>query len=216
MVALLPALQPHNETDGKGTVRLGMTAPTALRMGIIYRASCGNGAYIGRTIQRFWQRRKGHYRDARRGSATPFARALRKYGRELWEWGIVCRAPEFALGALEITAIQWFAPRYNATAGGDGGESPSAEVRAQISATLKAKGIRPPLRGKPRPPRKRLTRAEWLETLRVAGLRRRGRRMPDAHRAAIGASKRGVPIGPMPAAHRAAISAGKLAKRAVA
>ena len=89
--------------------------------GIIYTAQRDSGAYVGQTRWTLAQRRASHNADAKKNGAKqnyPFARAIRKYGVKGFAWRVLANAPVAALDALEITAIAWLSPRYNATTGG--------------------------------------------------------------------------------------------------
>ena len=92
--------------------------------------------YHGKTecLQR---RRRDHERDAKIGSDLPFHRAIRKYGKESFDWTVV---GEFALeseaNAMEIRLIADLPAHggYNVAAGGDGGRTlTQAQVDAQYT-----------------------------------------------------------------------------------
>jgi len=90
----------------------------------IYRATNkSNGKfYIGRCAGPVEEREYKHWWYATNKNAnTPFPNALRKYGRENFEWDIVEEVTSDTAGEREIYWIQKLQPQYNATLGGDGG-----------------------------------------------------------------------------------------------
>jgi group I intron endonuclease len=118
---------------------------------IVYliRNTVNGKGYVGQTIKSFEERWARHVCDAKAGIDRPLARAIRKYGEDVFEHTILAEAHSLdELSALEIYHIKFqntLCPNgYNLTVGGEGtrGFACSPERRAKISAAQK---------GKPRP-----------------------------------------------------------------
>lgn len=78
--------------------------------------------YIGRCVGPVKDREVKHWWYAKHKQAnSPFPNALRKYGREAFEWSIVEECSADNVGDREMYWISELAPQYNATLGGDGG-----------------------------------------------------------------------------------------------
>lgn len=172
-------------------------APCAL----VYTARCWtNGkTYVGITSRSLAERVRKHETAVRGGSQLPFHKALRKHGSTAftWEvrgqgltWAVACEREQ----ALVLELSTRVPEGYNVTAGGDGtlGMSLSGGSRAKISATLKAWHASDSpralaLRSKVSAVRK-ASKATLQTRLRLAGALR-GRRLSDASRAKISASK---------------------------
>lgn len=94
-------------------------------MSFIYKATnkINGKIYIGRTsYDKLYKRINTHIWYARhRKSNIPFSNALRKYGRENFEWEILEECKKEESGIREIFWISQLNPEYNATLGGDGG-----------------------------------------------------------------------------------------------
>lgn len=76
--------------------------------------------YIGITISTLEGRMYGHHRAAEKGLQFHFHRAIRKYGKESFEWSILDHAVNIdQLKVLEKDYIQKLKPRYNMTQEGD-------------------------------------------------------------------------------------------------
>ena len=92
-------------------------------MWIVYlaRHKTTESSYVGITSQSIAQRRAGHFHDAlSRNAPHPFARAIRKYGRDAFSWSEIGRvASELEALEMERFFIATLKPRYNATEGGD-------------------------------------------------------------------------------------------------
>lgn len=97
-----------------------------MKKGIIYRAfnKINEKSYIGQTIVSLATRKSRHYGDAElKNSNYKFARALRKYKKEDWEWIILEEANYLDLDNLEInyiTKFDSFKNGYNSNLGGKG------------------------------------------------------------------------------------------------
>ena len=90
----------------------------------IYKATnVTNGKfYIGRCHGSVRAREYKHWWYATNKNAnTPFCNALRKYGRESFQWEVVEECTQDNVGDREIHYISELNPQYNATLGGDGG-----------------------------------------------------------------------------------------------
>jgi len=133
---------------------------------IIYKATnkVNGRLYIGQTSCTLDERIQKHISQAKAGGGFIFAKALRKYGSESFEWEILSEHPDQeALDAAEIEAIEWFnaiGPKgYNIREGGSRGPH-TAETLKQISEKLKGKPlseehkqkISAALKGRKRPP----------------------------------------------------------------
>ncbi|QIN96892.1 hypothetical protein [Synechococcus phage S-H34] len=93
-------------------------------MYLIYKATNKtNGKfYIGRCHGPVKSREMKHWWYAKNKNAnTPFPNALRKYGRDAFEWSIVEEVTAETAGEREVFWIDKLQPQYNATLGGDGG-----------------------------------------------------------------------------------------------
>lgn len=110
--------------------------------GIIYRAYClvTEKNYIGLSIQGLKKRKEQHLYDAFNDRAdTHFYRALKKYGKENFEWSIIdevsCRTKESLLKCLKTLEIKYieqfdsFTNGYNSTPGGDSFSDNSIPVK---------------------------------------------------------------------------------------
>ena len=78
--------------------------------------------YVGRCVGPVKEREIKHWWYAKhKQSNTPFPNALRKYGRDAFEWSIVEECSVDNVADREIYWINELNPQYNATLGGDGG-----------------------------------------------------------------------------------------------
>lgn len=78
--------------------------------------------YIGRCHGPIKEREYKHWWYATNKNAnTPFSNALRKYGRECFQWEVLEECTKDNVGDREIYYIIELNPQYNATLGGDGG-----------------------------------------------------------------------------------------------
>lgn len=114
--------------------------------GIVYCYHCipTGKKYIGQTI-REKKRKKQHIRDCKRGINNKFYRAVRKYGWELFIYGIIEEYDVDVLAEHEIYYIDCYDTYnngYNSTIGGDGviGFFPSEETRKKMSDSAKNRG----------------------------------------------------------------------------
>ena len=116
--------------------------------GIIYKAvskSTGK-VYIGQTTQGLKRRISQHIRAAKNNRKGHFMNALRLYGKEDFEWSIICSIYDSTkelisdrLNVLEryfVSEYDSFNNGYNATIGGDGttGHSLTPENKAKLLA----------------------------------------------------------------------------------
>ena len=90
----------------------------------IYKATNKNNGkfYIGRCKGDIRAREYKHWWYAtNKNTNMPFPNALRKYGRDSFEWEIIEETREDNNGDREVYWIDKLQPAYNATLGGDGG-----------------------------------------------------------------------------------------------
>jgi len=94
-------------------------------MAYIYQAinKINGKFYIGQTTyKKLRQREATHWWYAKnKDTNIPFSNALRKYGRENFDWIILEECDVKDRGEREIYWIKKLKPQYNATLGGDGG-----------------------------------------------------------------------------------------------
>ena len=94
-------------------------------MAFIYKATnkINQKFYIGRTCyDKLYKRISTHIWYAKHiNSNIPFSNALRKYGKENFEWEILEECNNKNMGNREIYWINQLNPEYNVTLGGDGG-----------------------------------------------------------------------------------------------
>jgi group I intron endonuclease len=98
--------------------------------------------YIGITKRGLKVRRQRHIWTAHSGYGSAFGAAIRKYGKDSFEFKVLVVCPDFDYSKkVEIAAIDRFKPEYNITAGGDGavGFRHSEEHKAWISRHHKGK-----------------------------------------------------------------------------
>lgn len=168
---------------------------------LVYVARCQvNGKrYVGITSRGLRERIRKHVDRTLRGSELVFHKALRKYGIERFEWSVLQSGLTWTEACQRekdfIAEYNTFGEGgYNVTEGGDGtlGMPLSEESRAKVSATLKAWHASSSLEAQ-------------AFRLRISALRRdtpvalttrmklsrslRGRRLSEASRAKISASK---------------------------
>lgn len=96
--------------------------------------------YIGITGRGLATRKSQHLWNARNGGRTRLAAALRKYGRESFEFSVIeMVATRDEAVAAEINFIEIHRPEYNVTKGGDGavGIIVSQETREKLSKNIK-------------------------------------------------------------------------------
>lgn len=113
--------------------------------GIVYKAYCSvtNKCYIGITIKSLEYRRSQHYTKAfHQNSQFHFHRALRKYGKEAFEWSIIdqiqANGKESLIECLKVLEIKYvrlydsYYNGYNSTKGGDSNYVESQKVKVYI------------------------------------------------------------------------------------
>ena len=95
--------------------------------------------YVGMTTRGLEVRKAQHLADARRGSEVQFHRAIRKYGEDSFEWGVVyVGSSESELFEKEIELIQeldTYNNGYNMTLGGECGSGVYGESHGQAVLT---------------------------------------------------------------------------------
>lgn len=116
------------------------------RSWVVYKATSPSGkVYVGITGRELGTRRVEHRYLARAGSNLHFSNALRKYGRTM-RWEVLAEVDSLEeANELERAFVARFRSSdrrfgYNLTEGG-GGVVASAETRAKMSASAKARGM---------------------------------------------------------------------------
>jgi group I intron endonuclease len=111
--------------------------------GVIYCYHCipTGKKYIGQTIHEEHRKRQ-HEHDCKRGVDNKFYRAVRKYGWELFIYGIIEEYGADVLAEQEVYYIDCYNTYnngYNSTLGGEGvgGFAPSEETRKKMSESAK-------------------------------------------------------------------------------
>jgi group I intron endonuclease len=125
-------------------------------MAIIYCATnkVNGKKYVGQTRQTLPGRIRGHKYAANSNGKTVFAKAIRKYGFENFEWEIIGECPHNWLDTVEklcIESMQTMRPNgYNSCEGGCGpkGQQMSAEARAKMSKARKGHEVSEETRAK--------------------------------------------------------------------
>ena len=102
---------------------------------IIYEAYNKNNGkvYVGLTTKTLEHRRSQHIRSAKSNSNTHFAKAIRKWGEDSFEWSEIFRCNDFKkLCKLEQTVIQSYEnwQTYNIS---KGGSSPAYGMTHSVS-----------------------------------------------------------------------------------
>lgn len=108
----------------------------------IYKSTnkINNKFYIGRCKGSIKKREYKHWWYAtNKNSNMPFPNALRKYGRNNFEWEIIEETEEYNNAEREIYWIKKLTPNYNATLGGDGGTFGKACPEHVKEATRKSR-----------------------------------------------------------------------------
>lgn len=119
---------------------------------IVYKAvNKKNGkCYIGQTVKTLNERKSGHFTSVRKKDNSYFHKALRKYGKENFEWSVLCECyTKEEMDEKEIYYIQELKSHvkegngYNLTLGGGGnlGWIPSEETKRNISVANKGKQL---------------------------------------------------------------------------
>jgi len=187
-------------------------------MGVVYMArnKINGHAYVGITTYGFKRRMDRHLAAADKGEHYRFADAIRKYGKDAWDWFVLFESNDRnLLCQKEIEFIAQYG-YYNATLGGDGafGLHPSAETKAKISATLKGRPhseerrrhIGDAQRGKPK-------RSMSEATKEKIGNANRGRKLPPISQETREKMRAAMKNRVFSDEHCAKISAAKLAKK---
>lgn len=103
--------------------------------------------YIGATKHSLKHRWTGHWHDANgRNFCRIFGAAMRKYGRDGFDWSVLARcSSKEEMVREEIRLIAELNPEYNITIGGQGifGVPYTEERRAKLSKSLKGKKLSP-------------------------------------------------------------------------
>lgn len=100
-------------------------------------------SYIGIAVdvKKRWQRHK--WEALSNECDTYFARALRAYGVEAFEWKVIQKFRNSGAAKIaEKLAILWGLGHYNLTVGGDGNINPAPETRAKMSAAQQKRKTR--------------------------------------------------------------------------
>ena len=164
--------------------------------GCVYQAKCvaTGKSYVGKTISGLVIRKRRHFNDAAKGARYPFARALKKYGREAFAWSVLYRSNDNQVLIDKekecIALLQTKVPLgYNITEGGEGttGRVCSSETRAKMSRSNRGRQVT----------------AEQREQLRLANL---GKKATPETKAKMSRVRKGRPISEQ---HRLNISRGK-------
>lgn len=124
--------------------------------GLIYCAKnkVNGKCYVGQTIRKLGERISKHKYDAFDVKSSPynskFARAIRKYGFDVFEWSILQKSRnEETLDRAErrwIKKLDCMGNGYNMSTGGWGGGKMSEEARKNMSIAMKARILSPEAR----------------------------------------------------------------------
>lgn len=85
--------------------------------------------YVGKTKNTLKARFAGHVYDAKHGSMTNLAKAIRKYGAESFSIELLKECHQDELNELEKFFIDKLQPSYNMTPGGEGGDTGMSKSR---------------------------------------------------------------------------------------
>jgi group I intron endonuclease len=104
---------------------ININVDNLLKMSFIYLATNikNNKKYVGKTsYDKLHKRISQHiWYSKNKNSNIPFSNALRKYGKNGFNWEIIEECNNEESGLREIYWIKELKPEYNATLGGDGG-----------------------------------------------------------------------------------------------
>jgi len=158
---------------------------------IIYKAKnlINNKLYVGKTSSLF-NRKRGHFNDAKKGSVLVFHKAIRKYGESNFKFFAlhICDSTE-DVNEKEKYFIQKYNTMtpygYNMTGGGDGG-APCKEVREKIRKTLTGRERSEEFKEKHRVPcteeRKEKLRIPWTEERKEKAKGRKNPKLAEYNR----------------------------------
>jgi group I intron endonuclease len=152
--------------------------------------------YLGLTKQRLQRRWRGHIHSANAGSKSAIHAAIRKYGKEAFDFVQIasCLTGKSA-SRVEIDLIEQYgtkAPKgYNLTDGGDGVVGLPREIIERTAAANRG-------------------RTHTAEARKRIGEAARGRRQSDEGRAAISAARKGKQLS---LEHREKLSRAKIGKK---
>jgi hypothetical protein len=105
--------------------------------------------YVGITSLAPEQRWQLHCSEAKSGGVRIFCRAIRKYGRDGFDWQVVSGVATPAIAAqIERSMIARLRPAYNMTAGGDGTAGLHPIARAKKANAIKASWENPDVRAR--------------------------------------------------------------------
>ena len=113
--------------------------------GVIYKATntITGKCYVGQSVN-FNKRKRAHFNNAfnknDRHYNCHFHRAIRKYGKKVWEWNIILECPEEDLDIQEIItieAVDSFHNGYNETAGGGGNKGYKRSEKTKLKTLPK-------------------------------------------------------------------------------
>lgn len=107
---------------------------------IVTHRESGND-YVGVTTQKPKKRWTQHKSDAKAGSQRHFARAIRLYGADAFEWKVIARyrSEEIALRIEVLCRTRLGYGHYNMTDGGEGAKNLCQDARDAISAAVTAR-----------------------------------------------------------------------------
>lgn len=185
---------------------------------LVYQATnLVNGKrYIGVTRRRLCSRKAKHFNEALCGKrgCRKFHAAIRKYGRDVFEWSVLIRVATYEQALKEeIRLIAELKPEYNITLGGEGtvgivrsretiekhrasraGWRPTAEQRARQSAAMMGRKFSDETRRKlAEAMKRRMATPEGKEMARATQRGRRGWKHSAETRAKMRATRAGRP-----------------------
>lgn len=132
---------------------------------IVYQATnIVNGKrYIGITRRGLAIRRKRHFHTAISGGGAVIGAAIRKHGKEAFDFRVLIACPDFDYAsAMEMALISLYKPEYNLTAGGGGVLAYKMPEEAKLKISKALKGIK----RQPYPPINEETRERMREARR--------------------------------------------------
>ena len=118
-----------------------------MNLGIIYRATSPSGkCYVGQTVQELKVRKRCHQADSKRHDYA-FARAIKKYGIECFNWEVICEdVLEKHLDEYEIFYIDFYSSFRMGYNGDEGGKTRKGfkhteETKIKMSKAKKGKAL---------------------------------------------------------------------------